>query len=55
MTSVEFIESEIHTYYTNIKEPYTKSDLLSDFEVAKEMHKNEVKDAYIKVIGIFRL
>ncbi len=46
MTAVEFTESIIHLYYTWIEEPYTKSDLLADLEVAKEMHKNEVKDGY---------
>lgn len=46
MTLVEFIESKIQLYYTWIEKPYTKSDLLADLEVAKQMHKQQIKDAY---------
>jgi len=46
MTAVEFIESKIHLYYTLVEKPYTKSDLVADLELAKKMHKKEVKDAY---------
>lgn len=46
MTLVEFIESKMHLYYTWIDKPYTTSDLLADLEVAEEMHKQQIKDAY---------
>jgi hypothetical protein len=46
MTIVEFIESKMHLYYTWIDKPYTTSDLLADLDMADEMHKQQIKDAY---------
>ena len=51
MTAVEFIESKLQLY-VNWKsgqpdvEQYTIFELFKDIEMAKELHKQQIKDAY---------